>query len=128
MSKLLRVRRLVEYVGEPEAVIAQIERSLRPGNFDTPRGDPKVRITVSQLGNAEFVNGDSVVVAANANAVEAPPLPVLHWVIPEKSGMMGPHYDLKLGDKWVGHFYVDADEGVNVEQVLGIIASTQRTS
>lgn len=64
MKRLLRVRRLVEYVGEPEAVLAQLARSMKEGVHDMPLGNPKYRITISQLGPAEFVNGDDAVTVA----------------------------------------------------------------
>jgi hypothetical protein len=76
--RLLRIRRLVEYVGEPEAVLAQLARSLPAGNHDMPRGYTKekvnFRVTVSQLGPAEFVDGDdAVTVAATPNAEATTP-------------------------------------------------------
>ena len=33
-------------------------------------------------------------------------------------GAMGPHLILMLGDRYVGHFYVDASDGVDVDAVL----------
>lgn len=47
MKRLLRVRRLVEYVGEPEAVLAQLARSMKEGAHDMPLGDPRYRVTIS---------------------------------------------------------------------------------
>lgn len=71
MKRLLRVRRLVEYVGEPEAVLAQLARSMKEG-VHMPLGNPKYRITISQLGPPEFVNGDNpVTVALNEEAGSA---------------------------------------------------------
>lgn len=76
MKRLLRVCRLVEYVGEPEAVLAQLAWSMKEGAHDlSPAGRPRLpalRVTVSQLGSAEFVNGDDdVTVALDANAEKA---------------------------------------------------------
>ena len=75
--RLLRIRRLVEYVGEPEAVLAQLAWSVPEGTHDMPRGPKektRYRITVSQLGPAEFVDGDSVTtVAATPNAAATTP-------------------------------------------------------
>ncbi len=72
MKRLLRVRRLVEYVGEPEAVLAQLARSMKEGAHDMPLGDPRYRVTISQLGPPEFVNGDNpVTVALNEEAGSA---------------------------------------------------------
>ena len=53
--RLLRVRRLVEYVGDPDAVLAQLSHSMKEGDHDvrvTPRGHDhvKIRVTISQLG------------------------------------------------------------------------------
>lgn len=68
-KRLLRIRRLVEYVGEPEAVMAQIQRSMKEGYHDVPVGRPTLRMTITQLGPVEFVDGDdAVTVAATANA------------------------------------------------------------
>jgi len=41
----------------------------------------------------------------------------LRWVM-SPGGAMGPHRILMLGDRYVGHFYEDASEGVDVEAVL----------
>jgi len=72
--RLLRIRRLVEYVGEPEAVLAQLSRSMKEGSHDMgiagpTKGPAVMRITVSQLGPAEMVDGDNTLtVAATPNA------------------------------------------------------------
>ncbi len=41
----------------------------------------------------------------------------LRWVS-SPGGAMGPHLLLMLGDRYVGHFYADASEGVDVDAVL----------
>lgn len=73
-KRLMRVRRLVEYVGDAEAVRAQLDRSMKLGkNVMSPAGcskQPQIAITVSQLGPAEFVDGDDEVTVAAENAEE----------------------------------------------------------
>jgi len=72
--RLLRIRRLVEYVGEPEAVLAQLSRSMKEGSHDMgvaglTKGPAVMRVTVSQLGPTEMVDGDNILtVAATPNA------------------------------------------------------------
>ncbi len=88
--RLLRVRRLVEYVGEPEAVLVQLARSARVGNMDLPHGRPTLRITISQLGSPEFVDGDNhVVVAAAEQAAPA----ALHYHDDGADGKCSPCLD-----------------------------------
>ena len=41
----------------------------------------------------------------------------LHWELNE-GGSNGPNFLLMLGDKYVGHFYVDADDGIDAGGVL----------
>ena len=73
-KRLMRVRRLVEYVGEPEAVLAQLARSMKEGSHDLgvagpTRGlDAKMRVTVSQLGPAEMIDGEGLSAALEENA------------------------------------------------------------
>ena len=73
--RLMRVRRLVEYVGEADSVLAQLRHSLAVGEHNFPKGrahysEGKIRITVSQLGPVEMVDGDDgVTVAERANAL-----------------------------------------------------------
>lgn len=40
---------------------------------------------------------------------------------------MGPHYLLMLGDKYVGHLYIDASEGVEAEKLLECIAPIDKS-
>ncbi len=76
MSKrLMRVRRLVEYVGEPEAVLAQLARSMKEGSHDLgiagpTKGPALMRVTVSQLGPVEMIDGESLAAALEENARE----------------------------------------------------------
>lgn len=37
-------------------------------------------------------------------------------------GMMGPNTNVMLGDKYVGHFYEDAEDGIDVDATLAAIA------
>lgn len=46
---------------------------------------------------------------------------MLEW-IESKGGSLGMNYILKVDGKFVGHFYIDADEGVDVEKILQTIA------
>ncbi len=73
-KRLMRVRRIVEYVGDPEVVTQQLARSMKEGDhvFPITAHKPGIRITVAQLGAAEFVDGDdSVTVAVDAKASTA---------------------------------------------------------
>lgn len=74
-KRLMRVRRLVEYVGEPEAVLAQLASSMKEGNNDLDvagptRGQARMRVTVSQLGPAEMIDGEGLAAALDENAKE----------------------------------------------------------
>lgn len=74
-KRLMRVRRLVEYVGEPEAVLAQLATSMKEGSHDLgvagpTRGPARMRVTVSQLGPAEMIDGDGLTAALEENAKE----------------------------------------------------------
>ena len=52
--------------------------------------------------------------------------PKLHWKYTQ-GGAMGPHYLLMLGDKYVGHLYIDASEGVEAEKLLECIAPIDKS-
>lgn len=39
-------------------------------------------------------------------------------VTPSRGGRNGPNYIVKLGDKYVGHFYADASDGIDADEVL----------
>ncbi len=72
-KRLMRVRRLVEYVGEPEAVLAQLALSMKEGSHDLgvagpTRGSALMRVTVSQLGPAEMIDGEGLAAALEENA------------------------------------------------------------
>ena len=74
-KRLMRVRRLVEYVGDPEAVLAQLARSMKEGSHDLgiagpTRGPALMRVTVSQLGPAEMIDGEGLAAALEENARE----------------------------------------------------------
>ena len=77
--RLLRIRRLVEYVGEPEAVLAQLARSMKQGQHNFDRNGPTTAqgrtraytITVTQLGPVEMVDGDDAVTVAAVENAEA---------------------------------------------------------
>ncbi len=74
-KRLMRVRRLVEYVGEPEAVLAQLAISMKEGSHDLglagpTRGTAQMRVTVSQLGPSEIIDGEGLVAALEENARE----------------------------------------------------------
>lgn len=74
-KRLMRVRRLVEYVGEPEAVLAQLANSMKEGSHDLgvagpTRGPARMRVTVSQLGPAEMIDGEGLAAALEENARE----------------------------------------------------------
>ncbi len=72
-KRLMRIRRLVEYVGEPEAVLAQLAISMKEGSHDLgvagpTRGPARMRVTVSQLGPAEMIDGEGLAAALEENA------------------------------------------------------------
>lgn len=72
-NRLMRVRRLVEYVGEPEAVLAQLAISMKEGSHDLgvagpTRGLVRMRVTISQLGPAEMINGEDLSAALEEHA------------------------------------------------------------
>lgn len=74
-KRLMRVRRLVEYVGEPDAVLTQLARSMKEGSHDMDVAGPTVgparmRVTVSQLGPAEMIDGEGLAAALEENAKE----------------------------------------------------------
>lgn len=45
----------------------------------------------------------------------------LRWHI-SKGGTCGPNLILKLGDRYIGHFYIDADDGIDAEAILNRMA------
>lgn len=55
--RLMRVRRIVEYLGTPEAVQTQLDSSLKEGRHNLLRDT--VAISIAQLGPPEFVNGET---------------------------------------------------------------------
>lgn len=74
-KRLMRIRRLVEYVGEPNFVLAQLAKSLKAGSHDMDvagptRGPAMMRVTVSQLGPAEMIDGEGLAAALEENAKE----------------------------------------------------------
>ena len=65
--RLMRVRRIVEYLGTPEAVQAQLDSSLKEGRHNLMRG--MVAITIAQLGPPEFVEGETPTKEAASSGV-----------------------------------------------------------
>jgi hypothetical protein len=45
------------------------------------------------------------------------PQPNELWWEPTQGGMMGSHLDLRMGDKYIGHFYPDSQVG-NYRKIL----------
>lgn len=44
----------------------------------------------------------------------------------QTGGSMGAHYALMYDGKYVGHFYVDAEQGVDVDAILKHIAEEEQ--
>lgn len=45
----------------------------------------------------------------------------LRWVW-NRGGMMGWHYKLMQGDKYVGNFYPDTSDGIDMEEIISRLA------